>query len=78
MIPTSSAIIETNQHQVDAKRHLYFFKKGETISLMPQGIGQICQGIVRLSTLYPVGEEALLGWAGSSMCFGSCFSALLN
>ena len=76
MAPTSRAIIDTKQHHVDSERHLHFYQKGETIPLMSQGLWQICQGLVRLSTLYPVGEEGLLGWAGPSMCFGSCFSYL--
>ncbi|NEQ39744.1 MAG: Crp/Fnr family transcriptional regulator [Okeania sp. SIO3I5] len=78
MAPTSRAIIETNQYNDNAgtERHLHFYHKGETIPLMSQSIWQICQGLVRLSTLYPVGEEGLLGWAGPSMCFGSCFSYL--
>lgn len=76
MAPTSRAIIETNEHNTRAERHLHFYNKGETIPLLSQGIWQICQGLVRLSTLYPVGEEGLLGWGGPSMCFGSCFSHL--
>lgn len=76
MVPTYREIIETNQHNTSAERHLHFYNKGETIPLNSQGIWQICQGLVRLSTLYPVGEEGILGWAGSSMCFSSCFSHL--
>ena len=76
MAPTYRAILETNQYNADTERHLHFYHKGETIPLMSQSIWQICQGLVRLSTLYPVGEEGLLGWAGPSMCFGSCFSYL--
>ncbi len=76
MAPTSRAIIDTNQDHVGTEPHLHFYQKGETIPLMSQGIWQICQGLVRLNTLYPVGEEGLLGWAGPSMCFGSCFSYL--
>ncbi len=76
MAPTSRAIIDTNQHHVDTERHLHFYQKGEIIPLMSQSIWQICQGLVRLSTFYPVGEEGLLGWAGPSMCFGGCFSYL--
>ncbi len=76
MVPSSRAIIETNQDKIRAERHLHFYNKGEIIPLNNQGIWQVCQGLVRLSTLYPVGEEGILGWAGSSMCFGSCFSHL--
>ena len=76
MAPISRAIIEANQQNTGAEKHLHFYNKGEQIPLTSQGIWQICQGLVRLSTLYPVGEEGLLGWAGPSMCFGSCFSHL--
>ncbi|NEP07277.1 MAG: Crp/Fnr family transcriptional regulator [Okeania sp. SIO2G4] len=76
MAQTSRATIETNNYNTSSERHLHFFNKGETIPLMSQGVWQICQGLVRLSTLYPVGEEGLLGWVGPSMCFGSCFSHL--
>ncbi|MGD1808866.1 Crp/Fnr family transcriptional regulator [Dapis sp. BLCC M126] len=76
MAPTSRAILDINQHHVGTESHLHFYQKGETIPLMSQGIWQICQGLVRLSNLYPLGEEGLLGWAGPSMCFGSCFSYL--
>ncbi len=77
MAPTSRAIIETNQqYNAGTEHHLHFYHKGETIPLMSQGIWQICQGLVRLSNLYSVGEEGILGWAGPSMCFGSCFSYL--
>jgi CRP-like cAMP-binding protein len=36
----------------------------------PQEIWIVCRGVVQLSTLYPSGDEALLGLAGSSMPFG--------
>ncbi|MEB3342380.1 Crp/Fnr family transcriptional regulator [Okeania sp.] len=76
MSPTSRATIDTNQYNLGSERHLHFYQKGETVPLIPQGIWQICQGLVRLSTIYPIAEEGLLGWAGPSMCFGSCFSYL--
>ncbi|MDE5068058.1 MAG: Crp/Fnr family transcriptional regulator [Trichodesmium sp. St16_bin4-tuft] len=76
MAPTSRAITETNQYHVDTQRHHYFYQKGERIPLMLGGIWQICKGLVRLTTLYPVGEECVLGWAGPSMCFSSYFSNL--
>jgi CRP-like cAMP-binding protein len=38
--------------------------------MTPQSIWIVCRGVVQLSTLYPNGDEALLGLAGSSMPFG--------
>ncbi|NJK70414.1 MAG: Crp/Fnr family transcriptional regulator [Microcoleus sp. CSU_2_2] len=70
MLPTSKALLVEIQHNTGATRNLHFYAKGETIPLMSQGIWRVCQGLVQLSTLYPTGEEGLLGWVGPSMCFG--------
>ncbi len=51
-------------------RHLQAFRAGQTIPLNPQDIWIVCRGVVQLSTLYPNGDEALLGLACSSMPFG--------
>lgn len=67
---------QTKQPNTNVERHLHFYTKGETIPLKSEGVWQICQGLAKLSTLYPTGEEGLIGWAGPSMCFGSCFSYL--
>lgn len=76
MALTSTAILETQQPSVEFQRHLHFYTKGETIPLISAGIWQICQGLVRFSTIYSNGEEGLLGWAGPSMCFSLSFSNL--
>lgn len=70
MAPSSIAILQKNQHQTGGERHLHFYEKGDAIPLMASGLWQVCQGLVQLSTLYPTGEEGLLGWAGPGMCFG--------
>jgi CRP-like cAMP-binding protein len=70
MPPTSKALLAEVQHNTGANRNLHFYAKGETIPLMPQGLWRVCQGLAKLSTLYPTGEEGLLGWVGPSMCFG--------
>jgi CRP-like cAMP-binding protein len=57
-------------HPSTLERHLHFYRKGESIPLLSQGIWQVCQGLVQLTTLYPTGEYGLLGWSGPSMCFG--------
>jgi len=51
-------------------RSLVSFRSGQSIPLNPQAIWIVCRGVVQLSTLYPSGDEALLGLAGSSMPFG--------
>ena len=70
MAPSSSAILQKSQQETSGERHLHFYPRGETIPLLPPGIWQVCQGLVQLCTLYPTGEEGLLGWAGPAMCFG--------
>lgn len=52
------------------ERHLHSFRAGQTISLNPQDIWIVCRGIIQLNTLYPNGDEALLGLACPSMPFG--------
>jgi CRP-like cAMP-binding protein len=77
MLPTSKALLaEEIQPNTGATRNLHFYAKGETIPLISQGIWRVCQGLVQLSTLYPTGEEGLLGWAGPSMCFGLWLTSL--
>ena len=73
---TSKPLLAENQHSTGANRNLHFYAKGETIPLISQGLWQVCQGLVQLSTLYPSGEEGLLGWAGPSMCFGLWLTSL--
>ncbi|MEW6491180.1 MAG: PAS domain S-box protein [Cyanobacteriota bacterium] len=58
----------------DRPRHMY--SKGEVISLTPQRIWLVCQGLVKLSTISETGEEVLIGLAGPSMPFGSSMTSL--
>ncbi|MDY6807120.1 MAG: Crp/Fnr family transcriptional regulator [Cyanobacteriota bacterium] len=76
MALTSTETLETPRPSAEVQRHLHLFIKGETIPEREAGIWQICQGLVRLSTFYPRGEEGLLGWVGPSMCFSASFSYL--
>ncbi|MGL5062237.1 MAG: Crp/Fnr family transcriptional regulator [Microcoleus sp.] len=76
-MPLTSQIVSGEiQHNTGANRNLHFYGKGETIPLTSQGIWRVCQGLVQLSTLYPTGEEGLLGWVGPSMCFGLWLTGL--
>ena len=76
MPPTSKAVLERNHHTTDLNRNLHLYPKGEEIPIVSQGIWQVCQGLVQLSTLYPTGEEGILGWVGPSMCFGLWLTSL--
>ncbi|MEG4108398.1 Crp/Fnr family transcriptional regulator [Microcoleus sp. S13_C5] len=76
MPPTSKALLAEIQHNTGASRNLHFYAKGETIPMMSQGLWRVCQGLAQLSTLYPTGEEGLLGWVGPSMCFGLWLTSL--
>lgn len=51
-------------------RGLSFYSNGQTIPMSPQDICIVCRGVVLLSTLYPNGDEVLLGLASPSMPFG--------
>ncbi|MBV8887948.1 MAG: PAS domain-containing protein, partial [Chroococcidiopsidaceae cyanobacterium CP_BM_RX_35] len=64
---------ESNFSQ-ELPRHVYL--KGELIPLKPKTIWQVCQGIVKLSTMSEKGEEVLVGLAGPGMPFGSDLTAL--
>lgn len=51
-------------------RSLRSFRAGQVIPLNSQDIWIVCRGIVQLNTLYPNGDEALLGLACPSTPFG--------
>ncbi len=51
-------------------KHLQAFRSGQVIPMEPNVIWIVCRGVVQLSTLYPNGDEALLGLACPSMPFG--------
>lgn len=65
---------EDNDNSQDRPKHVYL--KGEIIPLKPQNIWQVCQGIVKLSTMSENGEEVLVGLAGPSMAFGPDWTSL--
>ncbi|MCT7950947.1 Crp/Fnr family transcriptional regulator [Ancylothrix sp. C2] len=76
MVPICNSLIEIDSPDETETRRLQLYGKGELIDTTTQRIWQVCKGIVQLSTLYPTGEEALLGWVGPSMCFGPWFTYL--
>lgn len=76
MPQATRAILDTQHNELRDGRRLHFYSKGETIPLVSQGVWQVCQGIVQLSTLCQNGEEVWLGWAEPSTFFGQWFSLL--
>lgn len=76
MLQASRAILETDHNDLREGRRLHFYAKGEGIPLVSQGVWQVCQGTVQLSTVCQNGEEVCVGWAAPSTFFGQWFSLL--
>ncbi|WP_068815634.1 Crp/Fnr family transcriptional regulator [Phormidesmis priestleyi] len=55
-------------------RNLHPYRSGQQIQMVAHEIWVVCRGVVLLSTLYPTGDEALLGLVSSSMPFGLPFT----
>lgn len=51
-------------------RTLHAFHAGQPIPMTPNDLWIVCRGVVQLTTLYPNGDEALLGLVCPSMPFG--------
>lgn len=65
---------EDSQPTPERQRHTYL--KGEIIPIKSQTIWQVCQGIVKLSTVCENGEEVLVGLISSNMLFGADLTSL--
>lgn len=63
-------------HEFFRSRSCQTYCKGEVVSLSPQTICYVTQGIVKLTTLSEHGEDVLVGVAGPSMVFGSSLTSL--
>ncbi|MCG9889448.1 MAG: Crp/Fnr family transcriptional regulator [Thermosynechococcaceae cyanobacterium MS004] len=57
-------------------RNVMTVKGGQFITMKTTDVFIVCRGVVQLSTLYPSGDEGLLGLACPSMPFGMPFSQL--
>jgi PAS domain S-box-containing protein len=66
----------SHEYDPSQDRPREYYSKGELISLEPQKILLVCQGIVKLSTMSESGDEILVGLAGPSMPFGSTMTSL--
>jgi CRP-like cAMP-binding protein len=77
-LSTASSSAEWRQvlEEVYSGRDLHPYTSGQVIPMRPQDVLIVCRGVVQLSTLYPTGDEAILGLACPSMPFGLPFTRL--
>ncbi len=72
--PITSTAAQTDLRQLLEQqyrgRNLSAFRAGQTIPMNPNEVWVVYRGVVQLGTLYPSGDEALLGLACPSMPFG--------
>ncbi|MFH7029733.1 MAG: PAS domain S-box protein [Heteroscytonema crispum UTEX LB 1556] len=68
--------LESHDYDPSQDRPKHFYSKGEIISLEPEKIWLVCQGLVKLSTMNEDGREVLIGLARSSMPFGCSLTCL--
>ncbi|WP_404786072.1 Crp/Fnr family transcriptional regulator [Altericista sp. CCNU0014] len=57
-------------------RNVSTIQSSQFIAMQPHEVLIVCRGLVQLSTLYPNGDEGILGLVGPSMPFGIPFSLL--
>ncbi len=67
---TDSPDLRQLLEQLYRERSLKPFRSGQSIPLGTDDVWVLCRGVVLLTTLYPTGDEALLGIATPSMPFG--------
>ena len=70
------ADLEKNDYELIQDKPKHIFLKGEIIPLKPQIIWQVCQGVVKLTTMSENGEEVLVGLAGPALPFGPDLTSL--
>ena len=78
MLPTPT-LLAPIQELLEARyqgRGLKSFRRGQFIPLYEQDIWLVYRGVVQLSTLYPSGDEAILGLISPLMPFGEPLSFL--
>lgn len=67
---TSAPDLRQLLEQLYRERSLQPLRSGQPILMRADEVWIVCRGIVLLNTLYPTGDEALLGIVTSSMPFG--------
>ncbi|MEN9202088.1 MAG: Crp/Fnr family transcriptional regulator [Thermostichus sp. DG_1_5_bins_95] len=76
----STATLTARERQVlenlYRERNLTPYASGQRIPLFPEEWVIVCRGFVQITTSYPNGTEALLGFAGPSMPLGSPLTLL--
>ena len=72
----SDADLAKNDYDLIQDKQKHIFLKGEIIPLKPQIIWQVCQGVVKLTTISESGEEVLVGLAGPALPFGTDLTSL--
>lgn len=78
-IRSASTQLDPIQELLEARyqgRGLKSFRRGQTIPLYEQDIWLVYRGVVQLSTLYPSGDEAILGLISPLMPFGEPLSLM--
>ncbi len=74
MLQSSVAPVPTDWRRVFEEayqgRHTHAFKSGRSIPMGSQDLWIVCRGIVQLGTLFPSGDEAVLGFVYPAMPFG--------
>ncbi len=72
--PITSTVAQTDLRQLLEQqyrgRNLSAFRAGQVIPMTSNEVWVVYRGVVQLGTLYPSGDEALLGLACPSMPFG--------
>lgn len=70
VLPGQSAPLGSAEPTRLVPRPVQSFRRGQVIPLRPSQIWVVQEGVVLLNTLYPSGDESLLGLAGPAMPFG--------
>ncbi|MBW4664061.1 MAG: helix-turn-helix domain-containing protein [Chroococcus sp. CMT-3BRIN-NPC107] len=76
LLPKTPVETQENSPKPFVKPLQQTYLKGEIIPIKPQTLWQVCQGVVKLSTVCESGEEILVGLVGSKMIFGSDLTSL--
>jgi CRP-like cAMP-binding protein len=69
-------LLDRPRLETQENRRLHFCRTKEDISLSSQGVWQVHNGVVQLSTISNNGDEILLGWVKPGQFFGNWFSSL--
>ena len=74
--PPAQGIAPEDSLNLIGNRSKQTYLKNEIIPITPQTIWQVCQGVVKLSTMCEDGSEVLVGLVSSGMLFGADLTVL--